>query len=231
MKLGMAFDYFSHGDLPAVRTLSDFGVVHRGSMLGERYEASLAIDQQGDVLLVRISVSSQQGDQPRSKQTITWPYSRGDAGVLCPVLTDLATLQDERNGKAHVPARSATARFTKRLLRLEGLASFQLTSVIDQMPAVGVLAEIVQVGPETLVTLTQQRKGRRVARIQLPPMAFAPMSRKLRELMMTTNPVATTRRYDYDADPRRSGQLMQDLPTLETPEMSFATMSEPRDFR
>jgi len=147
-----------------IETVKDFGTIYSQKHYDGKvqYTIKLSIEQYKEYFFLRISITSgSPGGMSRKTRVIKWPYSESDTKDLNLVIEDIKKVVQ---AKTHPELdlgddRTGIGRWFDSLTGRKYYGYFKFASPEKVTEDVTVSAEIADSGKETLVSITEDRKG------------------------------------------------------------------------
>lgn len=143
-----------------IETVEDFGSVYEKEINNNVATIKLSIERYNAYYFVRIAVSYRRGMSGKTR-VIKWPYSKTDAKDLSIVIEDITKITQ---AKDHPELdlrdnRTGIGRWFDSLTGRKYYGHFDFSSPKKITDDVNVSAEIADSGKDTLVSLTERKKG------------------------------------------------------------------------
>lgn len=147
-------------DAAGIETIKDFGTVYEKDQGHNIETIKLSIEQYKTYFYLRIAVTFSRG-MNRKTRVIKWPYSETNAKDLSLVIKDIRNVV---KAKTHPELelddnRTGMGRWFDSITNRKYYGHFEFVSPKKLTEDVSVTAEIADSGKDTLVSLTEKKKG------------------------------------------------------------------------
>lgn len=168
-------------DAAGIETVKDFGVIYKKDVSHSSVEIKLSIEKYKSYFFIRISTSYKRGMSGKTR-VIKWPYSETNEKDLSLVIEDIKkiTLAKDHPELEFDDNRTGLGRWFDSLTGRKYHGYFQLLSPNKITEDVTVTAEIADSGKDTLVSLTESKKGHGFILSHPPHEAFEVILEKLK---------------------------------------------------
>tara|TARA_R110002072_G_scaffold54332_1_gene142577 strand:- start:3264 stop:3818 length:555 start_codon:yes stop_codon:yes gene_type:complete len=143
-----------------IETITDFGAIYNRDQGPNLVTIKLSIEQYKSYFYLRISITYSRGMSKKTR-VIKWPYSETEANDLTLVIEDIKkVVQAKDHPELNLSDnRTGIGRWFDSLTGRKYYGYFEFTSPGRLTEDISVTAEITDSGKDTLVSLTERKKG------------------------------------------------------------------------